>query len=347
MTNPRSETLLLTATDRAGHSSQIQVPLTWTGVSQRFPGDPGGILRGQSHQGGVAGFIASGRPQQLGAIVGRPVLYPALFHIYMTPAQSTVAGAQQAIQDALTVRSWGAYPLIDVKEPPRKTFAQVATGAMDNVIDTLMEGAVANQMALTTSFHDEPAGDNVGGVVNDFQGYANAVGRFGIRAALAGAQNLVNPTGALGQGQYTNFGGGNGSPLPWLLALASVCGTWNDHRYLQVVTATPASKWITPQALNGPFWDLQDQAAMQVLGHLLPRFHGEWSVHSKPDDFTFAPAWMDTWETYFHSRGGVADSIFDSMIDSANDWTLDVPVNGQPDTTRLVTRAQQYAGLVD
>lgn len=347
MSQPRSETLEITATDRGGHSSFIDIPITWTGTAARYPGDPGGYLRGQSHKGGVAGFLADGRPQQLGAIVGKPVQFPQLFHIYMTPPQSTVAGAQQAIQDALTVRSWGAYPLIDVKEPPGKSFAQVAAGQMDNVIDTLVEGAVANNLACTLSYHDEPAGDNVGGVVNDYQGYANAVGRFGIRAQLAGAGNLVNCTGALGQGQYTNFGGGNGSPMPWLLNLASVCGTWNDHRYLQIVTATPASKWITPQALNGPFWDMQDQAAMQVLGHLLPRFHGEWGVHTKPDDYTFAPAWMDTWETYFHSRGGVADSFFDSIIDSANNWTLDTPVNGRPDTTRLVTRAQQYAGLVD
>lgn len=346
MTSPRSETLLLSATDQAGNVSPlVNISLTWTGVSAgRFPGDPGGFLRGQSHQGGVAGFIASGRTQQFAQAVGQTQpLYPGLFHIYITPGGSTVAGAQQAIRDALTIKSWGAYPLIDVKEPTGLTFADVAAGGMDDVIDALVEGAVANNLALTLSFHDEPAGDEPGDQTQRAVEYGGAIGRFGMRRDLAGAQNLVCVTAALGQGQFTGFGGGNGSPVPWLQNLAPVCDVWNDHRYLQVLAATPASKWIQPQALMGPFWDIQDQVAMQVLGHLLPRFHGEWGVHTKPDDPAFAPAFMRTFDTYFHDRGGVGDSFFDSPISSLNNWELDVPVNGQPDTTRLVARAQQYA----
>lgn len=350
MTNPRSETLVLSATDKAGNVSPlVNVPLTWTGITTaRFPGDPGGYLRGQSHKLGVAGFLSSGRPLQFAQAVGQTQpLYPGLFHIYMTPALSTVAGAQQAIRDALTVRSWGAYPLIDVKEPAGDTFLDVSNGTMDDVIDTLVEGAVANNLALTLSFHDEPVGDEPDPQADRAVEYAAAVDRFAQRRDLAGAQNLVCVTGALGQGSFAGFGGkaSNGPPDPWLQALAPVLAkdVWNDHRYLEVLAATPASKWIQPQALMGPFWDLQDKYAMAELGYLLPRFHGEWGVHTKPDDFTFAPAFMGTFDTYFHSRGGIGDSFFDSPISSLNNWEFDVPVNGQPDNTRLVARAQQYA----
>lgn len=316
--------------------------------SARFPGDPGGFLRGQSHQGGVAGFLSSGRALQFAQAVGQPgLLYPGLFHIYITPAQSTVAGAQQAIRDALTVKSWGAYPLIDVKEPTGLSLADVVAGQMDDVIDTLLEGAVANDLALTLAFHDEPVGDKIGGVLATPTDYANCIARIGQRRDAAGAQNLVCVTGALGQGSFAGFGGkaANGPPDPWLQALAPVLAkdVWDDHRYLEVVAATPASKWIQPQDLMGPFWDLQDKYAMAELGYLLPRFHGEWGVHTKPDDFTFAPGFMAAFDDYFHSRSGIGDSFFDSPISSANNWVFDLPVNGQPDATRLVTRAHQYA----
>lgn len=345
-TAPRSETLVITGTDRAGTTSAaVNIPITWTalGPVARIPGDPGltQLLFGQTAQNPMTAIPA--RALQYAQIVGQAApLYPAAAHLYIDPPTSTVAGAQGFVANARTVWGWGAYPLIDIKEGidpntgRQYSFDQVAAGACDGVFDTLIEGSLQLGRPLGLSYHNEPTGDGLGGA----QSYANAVARLGLRVALAGAQNLVTWTGALGQGSFTGFGGGNGPPDLWLQTLAATgAPVWDDHKYLQASDSDGASAWKQPVDVFGKFWDLQDQIAMAERGILLPRFHGEWGVHTRAADLTFAPAWMRTFYAYFLSRNGILATFFDSGQNSPLSWLLDL--GGE--RSRLIAMAQLLA----
>lgn len=314
-------------TVRVGEQT-LTLPYTiTTDATPRFPGDPGigKVLWGQTRDGGVGAMPA--RAAQYAQILGRPSpVYPRAFHSFGTPAQATVAGARGMVDDVRTVQGWGSYALQDVKEPTSMSFAQVGTGGMDQVLDELFSGLVALGKPCAVSFHNEPAGDGKGGAVE----YASALKRFVQRRDAAGGKSLITLTGFLGMGSFTGFGGSNGDPVPWLQAIAPWVDAWGTNRYLQATDSSPASAWKTPEQVYGPFWDLED-----AIDPNRAKIHGEWGVHTRASDLTYAPAWMVHWKDYFISRGGALAFFFDSGQNSANSWVLDL--NGE--TSRLVAFA--------
>ncbi len=319
---------LLADTVVAGSARASAPRLTSPAAGARFPGDPGvgKIYWGQSRQGGVGAMPQ--RLAQLSAIVGSSVRLGS-FHRYMTNAQATVQGAKAAVADAATIQSWGTYPLIDVKEPGSLSFAQAGAGGMDATFDALFEGLVRNGTPVTVSLHNEAAGDGKGGATD----YGSFLQRAAQRRDAAGGKGLVTLTGALGMGQFTDFGGGNGRPEPWIDAVAPWVDVWNTHRYLQASDSGGA--WKQPQVVYGPFWDLLDK----VDPHRA-KFHGEWGVHTRSADLAFAPAWMDAFYSYFISRGGALATFFDSGLNlnsSPISWIYDF--NGE--RSRMVKFAQQ------
>lgn len=309
-------------------------PVTATaavGSASRFPGDPGlgKILWGQSREGSIPAIPA--RAVQYAQIVGQSQpLYPKAVHRYIPPDQSTVAGAQAAVADAAMVQSWGSYYVVDVKEPGSMSFAQVGTGGMDQVIDTVMQGLVALGKPACVGFHNEPVGDGKGGATD----CGAAVQRFAQRRDAAGGKGLITVTCTLGIGSFTGYGGANGPPDPWITALAP----WRDvnatNRYLQATDASSPSAWKTVQQVYGQYWDLEDSLSPKPA-----RFQLEWGVHTRASDLTFAPAWMDSFMSYGISRGLALACFFDSGQNSANDWTLDL--GGE--TSRLQKMARQLA----
>lgn len=316
---------------KTGATSTISVPLpAITPAAGRFAGDPGlgRIYWGQTREGSVPAVPA--RAAQYAQIVGQKApLYPASVRRYMTPAQATVAGAKAAVADCATVLSWGSYPFLDFKEPASMSFAQVGQGQMNDVIDAIMQGLAALNKPAAVGFHQEPAGDGKGGAAE----YASALNMIGQRRTAAGAK-LVTVTGCLGIGSFAGFGGNNGDPRPWITALAPYVDVWGTHRYLQATDASPDSAWKTVEQTFGPFWDLLD-----AVDSKRAKFHGEWGIHTRAAQPTFAPAWMDRFYQYGVSRGLAVACFFDSGQNSANDWTLDL--GGE--TTRLVKMAQQLA----
>lgn len=306
--------LLLADTVMACSSRASEPRLGSAAVVARFPGDPGAgkVYWGQSRQGGVRAM--PDRLAHLSAIVGSTVQLGA-FHRYMTNAQATVRGAQAAVADAATIASWGTYPLIDVKEPRSMSFAQAGAGGMDATFDTLFEGLVRNGAPATVSLHNEAAGDGKGGATD----YGSFLQRGAERRDAAGGKGLISLTCALGMGQFTDFGGGNGRPEPWIDAVAPWIDVWNTHRYLQA--SDTRGTWKQPQDVFGPFWDLLDKVDPKRA-----KFHGEWGIHTRSADLSFAPKWMDAFYTYFISRGGALAAFFDSgrnLNSSPISWVYD------------------------
>lgn len=315
---------------------QIQSPIvTSSGGGARFPGDagPGFIKWGQTREGGIANVPA--RAQQYGQALGRGPVFPSAVRRYMTPAQSNVAGARAAVADCRTIQSWGALPFMDVKEPASMSFAQVAAGQMDDVIDAIMEGLVQLAKPAMVGFHQEPVGDGKG----TYTECGDALKRWAQRRDAAGAAGLVSVTCCIGQGSFPPpYGhGGNPDPDKWIAAVEPWSDVIGGHGYLQATDASAPSAWRTAHDVYGPWWDLQDK----TIGTGKARVQGEWGVHTRASDLTFAPKFMQEFYDYGLSRRMAVACFFDSGQNSANDWTLDLPVNGKPDTTRLVQMAHQ------
>lgn len=311
-----------------------------------FPGDPGPnkILWGLGRQGGMSDVPA--RAAQFATDVGHTGhLYPKTGRSYITPFSTLAQGitlVNGALSDAALVKSWGSVPFVDCKELSGHGFADVAAGVMDQVIDALMEGAVALDWPIVIGYHQEPVGDGLGDAVD----YGKAVGRFAQRRDLAGGKANVTVTGCIGFGAFP----GNGDPVPWFQNLAPVSDVWGSHKYLQYKSqqeGTPPGKkgngWLKGWSMHdlfGQYWDMQD-----AIDSTKVRVHGEWGVHTRAANLATAPQFMDELLTYAISYRVRLMSFFDSGLNSnaGGAWTLDSPIQGAADQSADPTRRKHFA----
>lgn len=308
-----------------------------------FPGDPGTglIMWGQTREGSIPAVAArAAQYYTINGGSGSGHTYPKCARIYIQPFATLAAGisaANSAVSDAATVQGWGSMPFVDCKELTGKTPAELAAGAMDSVIDALMEGLVATGKPCLVGYHQEPTGaDAPGGVKFTGTSYAAVIQRFGQRRDAAGGKSLITLTGCLGIGSYRAAGGGINvaAATPWVEPLAPVCDVWGSHKYLQALDGDPASAWnIGMDKLFGQFWDLQDS-----FDNTKARVHGEWGVHTWSSNLAFAPQFMADFMTYGIAHRLRAACFFDSGLNShGHPWDLDL--NGE--TSRLNEMAHQ------
>lgn len=330
----------LTAVVHAGQGTHTYtLPIQPKPTSGLFAGDPGPnkIIWGLGRQGGMSAVPA--RAAQFAADVGQSApLYPKCGRIYITPFATIAQGVTQAkaaLADAALVKSWGGLPFIDTKELTGSSFAQVAAGAIDQVWDTLVEGAMTLNWPLLLGYHQEPVGDGLGGAVD----YGNAIGRLAQRRDLAGAKGVVTVTGCIGFGAFP----GNGDPRPWFQALAEPSDVWGSHKYLQY-QSQDESKWAKGWSLDqlfGQYWDMQD-----AIDNTKAHVHGEHGVHTRSANLATAPQYLDEFLTYCIAHKVRVCSYFDSGLNSnaGGSWSLDIPIqggSGSVDTTRRVKFARQ------
>lgn len=330
----RSETLEITATDKAGHSSFIDIPITWTGTAPRFPGDPGPnkVIWGQTRKGDVAAMPA--RAAQYAQILGKPnPFYPGGFHNYTTPAQTNQAALTAMVNASVKVSiAAGMYVLVDVKEPSGKTFAQVGNGTCDAWIIMLITALMALGVPVILSYHNEPFNDGLGSATD----WGNAFKRFRQIITSLGATN-ISLVSLLQLQPFDHVDGDSqNDPTPWFAATFPWCDLAGGNVYNHGADDKPISAWRTVEQCLDYVWDVMDSIAPNM-----PKLIGEWGVRTRSSDLTYATAWMDHFYDYGLSRGLVGAFFFDSDANvndnSAIPWTLDW--NGE--TSRLIKFAQQ------
>lgn len=314
--------------DTAGNlSSPTVITINRTTALKEFPGSPGPNKKftGQTMDQALGGIdYLSTRIAQYKQDVGQDAV-PGSFHHYQPPIPETndlVAAANSKLAQLDKATVLGIYNILDIKETTYKTpdgkshnhtFDDVANGSSDVYIKTIINGLKSRRVFAALAFHDEPAGDGLGGYVE----YAAAISHIRDLVYSLGTDDILAHGGFLGMGQYTKYGGNNPDPEKWTASVAAVSNYLGTHRYNQ--SNSIGDPWNSPSELYEPFWDMQDAIAPNMV-----RIHGEYSVHTKPDDVNYAPSWIAGFDTLCLKRNVRASCIFDSNTSSpSGGWRLD------------------------
>lgn len=322
--------------------------------ASRVPGDPGigRTLVGQTMDATLGVDYVQVRAAQYASDLGMSAgskVQPKAHHGYIQPVHDDQALAAVAAEfvDIDKVQAQGIYSLTDIKETQYEdnngvwhnhTFDDVANGSSDAMFDAFIAGITKRKKPAGAFFHNEPVGDGLGGYTE----CAGAVDRLKSRILLAGADDLITWGCFLGRGSFAGFGGSNPDPDKWIGALAPVSRALGTNGYLQAIDTDPASAWNkTVAQLYKPFWDLQNSVLDSLGLPRMVRFQGEWGVHTRASDLTFAPAFMESFLDLSIAYDVIASFFFDSHVSSPKQsWLLDF--NGE--TSR---RGEMARMLVD